>query len=219
MSRYIQIGVIGAMQRAHPALTQLWCQWTGLPGMANVAFNLSPAKHGPATLISVPSGTEAKASWAALSDLCALPADAPQRRQMPMAFAARDPAHGAFWQALKQREMQGVDGPLEWWWRLLILRCGGLNRASRVLSRIAIGSEPELDHALVYFENPSLSPQAKNVQELLVTKRYSQPTKLVLVFNKQSHEKHSSLAFTLSDATFKARLVSGLIDLAVRVEP
>lgn len=190
-----------------------------MPGIADASFNLSPSKKGPITLVSIPAGADAKITWGALSDLCALPADAPQRRQMPLTFSARDPAHAAFWQALKRREMTERDGPLEWWWRLLIIRCGGIGRASRALIRSAIGSDQELDRALVHFDNPSLNTAAKSKRDLLVAKEYLQPTKIVLVFNKQEPSRHSSLAFPLSNDTFKARLISGLIDLAVRVEP
>lgn len=207
------------MQRAHPALTQLWCQWTGIPGIGGASFDLSQTKRGPITLVGIPAGVDAKKTWGALSDFCGLAEDAPQRRQMPMTFASRDPAHEAFWTALKRRELTEVDGPLEWWWRLLIIRCGGIQRASRALIRTVVSSNPALDSALVCFDNPTLNPQAKTVQELIYKNKYSYPINMTLVFNKQKQDKHTSLAFSLSNDTFKARLVSGLIDLAVRVDP
>ncbi len=213
--KIVQVGVIGAMQRAHPALTQLWLQWTGIPDLDRATFEMRKADDGPiATQVQLLARPRVQETWRQFCDVLGVPPNADERRQMPIYLGARAPQHGVFWTAMKHRELTEVDGPLEWWWRLLILRYRGIQRASQTLIRAAIGDEPALDKGLVTFPNPSLREEGRYAKHL-IDGSYKQPTHVVVVLRTNQAARHEGLAFSLGDASFRARFISKMIDLAV----
>ena len=215
--KVIQIGVVGAMQRAHPALTQLWLQWTGIPGLDHATFDIAKPEFGsnPATQVQMPARKGLTHTWQGFCDLLGLDENAPERRRMPINLPPRSGAHLAFWDALKKREMTEVDGPLEWWWRLMVLRFKSVNLASQILIREVIGDESLLSDGLVNFTNPSLRREGRTAKDLFVADHYEQPTHMTVSVRVKRSAKYEGLAFSLDDASFKSSLVSKLIDLAV----
>lgn len=203
------------MQRAHPALTQLWLQWTGIPNLEWATFDLSAPEHGanPATFIRLAAKARYADTQSQLCDALRLPQDARERQRADVYLRGKHPGHGAFWAALKKRELEEVDGPIEWWWRLLVLRYRGVAKASRALIRETIGDD--LDHGVISLDNPSLNQSAKTVDGLLVEDKYIQPKSVVVAFRVKKSARHEGLAFSLEDGRFKARFVSKLIGLAV----
>jgi hypothetical protein len=215
--RRVQVGVVGAMQRAHPALTQLWLQWTGIDGLDTATFDTARTEEngesGSSILFSPKKGLGP--GWGQLCDVMALPPDAAERRTMPVQLSARHPAHTAFWNAMIAREMNEVDGPLEWWWRLAIMRHRGLRTASRALIAAVFGLDDRmLKTATVGFDNPSIKPEARRAEDLLTTGRYSTPTHLLLVVPVGRDAKKQGLAFSLDDAKLRSRLTAALTDIA-----
>lgn len=204
------------MQRAHPALTQLWMRWTGIPGLDRATFDMTRSEEGPqpATHIHLSPRRDVQIAWKMLCDSMGLPEDAPERRKMPIYLPARGPQHLAFWANMKHRELTEVDGPLEWWWRLMVMRFRGVQRASKALIAQAIVDEPELDRAVVSFRNPSLGEEGMRAKHIIVT-GYRQPTHVVVSLRTKRSSRHEGLAFSLDDATFRGRFISALVDLAV----
>ena len=215
MQKAVQIGIIGGMQRSHPALTQLWLQWTGIPDLESARFDLSLPEHGsnPATMVRLAAKSQYETTRTQFCDVLGLPEKAPERGRADVYLRAKHPGHSSFWGALRKRELEEVDGPIEWWWRLLVLRYKGIGRASRALIRETLGDE--LDHGVISFENPSLNPTGRKASELLVDGSYVQPKRVVVAFRIKRTAPHEGLAFSLEDASFKARFVSKLVGLAV----
>lgn len=215
--KVIQIGVVGAMQRAHPALTQLWLQWTGVAGLEWATFDMVRPEYGsnPATQVKLKATRGVTETWQTFCDLLSLPEKAPERQRMPIYLDARAPAHPAFWAALRRRELEEVDGPIEFWWRLLVLRYKSIQLASQILIREAIGEDQLLDRGIVGFNNPSLNREGRSSDKLLVAGTYSQPTHVVVSLRVKRTAKQQGLVFSFEDSNFKARFVSKLIDLAV----
>lgn len=216
MSRPVQIGVIGAMQRSHPALTELWLKWTGINGASRMEFGLGASEDrgaGPVTQILV-SARDAH-SWKPFCDFLKLAEDDPARTTMPIRLGERSPAHQEFWGSLKKRELEEVDGPLEWWWRLLVLRQRGVHRASKVLLSSLFGEQPEFRGAVVSFINPSLKREGRRAEDILPLSSYESTKALALHFVGPREETKTSLEIALDDATLKLRLTSALIDLSV----
>ena len=211
----MQLGVIGAMQRAHPALTQLWLRWTGIPDLERAEFRISrPEEHGPPdTSIWLAPKAGIQAGWSALCDSMALPADAPERRSMPIRVTANSTAHSAFWAAMRQREMTEVDGPLEWWWRLLVLRNRDLKRASKKLAVSVFGEETFFDQCVITLENPSLKKEGRRIDEI-INGGYTRPARLLVTRSVTSKAKKEGLAFSLDDDKLRAHFTSHLIRLA-----
>lgn len=219
MDKVVQIGVVGAMQRAHPALTQLWLQWTGVPNLEWATFNMGRAEQGsmPVTNVDLSAKFGAQETWTQFGDVLGLPEDCPERRRMPIHLGSRAPFHKTFWEAMKRREMEEVDGPIEWWWRLMVLRYKGAKQASAALIRTTIGDDKILNNALVSFQNPSLKAghRASRGRYPILIGPYRQPTHLIVSLRVKRGAAHQGLAFAFSDATFRGRFVSRLIDLAV----
>lgn len=202
------------MQRAHPALTQLWLQWTGVPDLEWATFNLTPPENGsnPATLINLAAKLRYEETQSTFCDLLRLPEKAPERRQSSIYLRGKHPGHSAFWSAMKARELTEVDGPIEWWWRLLVLRHQGIERASRTLIREALSDD--LDSGVIAFDNPSLKNAGRMARDI-IDGGYRQPTRVLVAFRARRDSPHEGLAFSLADASFRARFVSKLIELAV----
>jgi MoxR-like ATPase len=143
-----------------------------------------------------------------------VPEEAVERRKMPIYLGANYPHHAIFWSAMKRRELAEVDGPLEWWWRLLVLRYRGIQRASQALIRAAISDEPILDKGIIVLTNPSLKEEGRYAKKL-IDGSYKQPTHVMVTLRVSREAKHEGLAFALDDASFRARFISKMIDLAV----
>jgi hypothetical protein len=216
MENSVQVGVIGAMQRAHPALTQLWLQWTGVPNLDHAQFNMVRAERGsnPSSSVKLAARSGIKQTWKAFCDLLGLPEDAPERRQMPIYLAGQADAHSAFWTALRRRELEEVDGPVEWWWRLMVMRYRGIQRASQILIQETLGDEALLDKGLISFRNPTMNRTGHRSEKLLAAD-YRQPTHVVVSLRVKRSTRHEGLAFSLSEDRFRGSFVSKLIELAV----
>ena len=215
---YIQLGVIGAMQRAHPGLTQLWLQWSGIPNLEWAAFDLVRPEvgHNPASQIKLSARKGLTYTWSDLCDTMSVPDDGSERRKMPIYLPSRHPGHSAFWGAMRKRELEEVDGPLEWWWQLMVLRFKGIQAASKALISEVLGEEESaLMRGTVHLRNPSLNEGEKTAIKL-ARNSYRQPTHIVVSTRSKRSDRHDALAFSLSDATFKGRFVAALIDLAIR---
>jgi hypothetical protein len=214
---YIQIGVVGAMQRAHPRLSKLWLQWTGIVGADKATFDLfrPSSREAPGTKIDFyRSRYGRKPMFDGLCDFLGVPEDGPERRQMPIWIQPRAMYHAAFWEKLKQREAQEYEGPLEWWWQLMVIRYRSAQMASRALIRATIGEDDLLDKGIVSFRNPTYSPGEKNP---LPEGSYCQPTHLEVSFRVKKTSKHDAISVPL-DETFKPKLLGVLIDLSTRSE-
>lgn len=211
-----QVGLIGAMQRAHPALTQLFLRWTGIPGLEQAEFRVSRSEEQgpPDTTIWLAPKAGVQEGWSALCDAMRLPPEAEERRSMPIRLTATSTAHGEFWEYLRHREMSEVDGPLEWWWRLLVLRNRDIKRASRKLTTSVFGEDPLFDNCVVSFDNESLSKEGRRAEELLVSKTYSRPTRFVITRSVGSKAKREGLAFHLDNDTLRAHVTAQLVALA-----
>lgn len=211
----VQVGVVGAMQRAHPALTQLWLRWTGIPDLDAAEFGLMRAEeHGPPdTSIWLKPKPGVQVGWSALCDVLGFSPEAPERRSMPIRLTMKSPAHNTFWQAMKNREMNDVDGPLEWWWRLLILRNRSVKRASRKLAIAVFGEDDLFNNCVLSFDNPSLLKEGRRSHEL-VPGGYSRPTRLLVCRAVHSKAKREGLAFSLDDDKLRAHLTAQLIELS-----
>lgn len=215
--RTVQISVIGAMQRAHPALTELWLQWTGVPDLEHATFDVVRAEEGtrrPATQVMLRPTARAEVTRARLCDLLGLPEGAPERRLMPVHLTGGSEAHGRFWANLRRYEMEQVDGPLEWWWRLCVLRCRGVRAASRSLLTALFGDEPAFDHAVLRLVNQSLRASSTRASGM-VDGRYVQPTHVQVTLRVSRKSRHEGLALALADDKLKSRFVTTLIDHAV----
>lgn len=214
MAKVVQVGVIGAMQRAHPALTQLWLQWTGIPDFEWASFGLSRPEHGsnPASVVDLAAKPRYEQTRKMFCDQLGLAEDARERLKSSIYLQAKHPGHAAFWEALRKRELTEVDGPMEWWWRLLVLRLKGVQRASKLLIQATLGDE--LDHGIISFDNPSLKPTGRSATDV-IDGNYAQPERVVVAFRVKRNAAHEGLAFPFDDASFKARFVSKLVELAV----
>lgn len=213
-TRLIQLSVIGAMQRSNPALTQLWLQWTGIRYLDLASFDtVRPDEPGPSgTQITLAPKLDAREGWDALCDSLGIGADAQERRTMPIRLDAKHTGHSAFWQHMKERELTVVDGPLEWWWRLLVLRQRGIRRASRLLATRVFGDDPFCRAAILSFDNPSLAKEGRRALDICTS--YKSPQAVVLSVPVSKGSKREALAFSLSDAKLRAHLTSSVIDLA-----
>lgn len=214
--KVVQLGVIGAMQRAHPALTQLWLQWTGIPDLDRASFEMTRTDDGPhpATNVQLLARPRVQETWRLFCDTLGIVDGAVERRKMPIYLGFKAPHHAVFWSAMKRRELNDVDGPLEWWWRLLVLRYRSIQRASQALIRSAIADEPALDKGIIVLTNPSLKEEGRYAKKL-IDGVYKQPTHVVVTMRCSREARHEGLAFSLSEATFRARFISKMIDLAV----
>ncbi len=213
----IQIALVGAMQRAHPALTQLWLRWLGVPDLEHTTFDLStPQEYGgePATRVTIGSTASYQEAWSGLCDLMGLAEGAPERQQNPIHIVARHPAHETFWLAAQRRELQEVDGPLEWWWRLLVLRCRGVRPASRLLLGKLFGDEPDLDGAILRLHNPTLKAIGRTASEI-IEGQYVQPTDLVIALRANRRATTEGLALPLSNDKVKTHFIPTLLRTAV----
>jgi hypothetical protein len=190
-------------------------QWTGIPDLDWATFDLSQPEYGsnPSSFVRLAAKARYETTRTQLCDTLGLPEKAPERGKADIYLPAKHPGHSSFWKALRKRELEEVDGPMEWWWRLLILRYRGIARASRALIRETLGDE--LDHGIISFDNPSLESVGRTATELLVDGNYVQPKRVVVAFRIKRSAPHEGLAFSLEDASFKARFVSKLIGLAV----
>ena len=214
--KVVQLGVIGAMQRAHPALTQLWLQWTGIPDLDRATFDMVRPDDGrqPATSVQLLARPRVQETWTRFCDVMGVAPDATERRKMPIYLGPKTPSHAIFWSAMKHRELSDVDGPLEWWWRLLVLRYQGVQRASQALIRATIGDEPALDKGLIVLTNPALKEEGRFAKNL-IEGGYKQPTHVVVTLRTSRDARHEGLAFSLAEVSFRARFISKMIDLAV----
>jgi hypothetical protein len=119
--------------------------------------------------------------------------------------------------AMRKRELEEVDGPIEWWWWLAVMRYRGIRKASEILISETI-DDKILNGGLISFRNPSLKEGTKShYSRSILEGPYRQPTELVVSLKVKRSAKHEGLAFSFSDAKFKGRFVSRLIELAVSV--
>jgi len=215
--RFVQVGIIGAMQRAHPALTQLWLRWTGIPGLDLATFDWSRSERGtlPASQIKLKATASLTTAWSGLCDALGLAPDAEERRRMPIYIPTKSGAHAAFWTAMQKRELTEVDGPLEWWWHLAVLRSGGPQLATKALLPMVFGDDPIFDGAIMSFTNPSLKTAGRTADQVIENGQYTRPTHLVVTQRVSKKSKHEGLAVSLDDDTIRARLTRSLLDLAV----
>lgn len=213
----IQTSLIGAMQRAHPALTELWLQWTGIPDLEHATFDTArpeEAHQEPATRVTIGITPKYQTTWTALCDTLGLPPNAKERRQNPMHLAGKSYSHQSFWSAMRRRELQEVDGPLEWWWQLLVLRCRGVRAASRLLLGKLFGDEPELDSAVINFVNPTLKTEGRRAKDV-VDGGYRQPSTMIIGMRVNRRSLTSGLAYPLDGDKVRTHFITTLLDTAV----
>lgn len=215
--RPVQIGVIGAMQRSHPALTELWFQWLDIPQLHLTEFGMgTPGEVGvlPHTSITLRPSAGSGVTWQRFCDLMAIEPDAVERRSMPIILNERHAGHKEFWKSAKKRELEDAEGPLEWWWRLLVIRQRGIRRASKVLlSSLFDDDTVSRGSPIVSFLNPSLKTEGRRASEV-IDKVYASPTDMLVAFDVPLKSARQGLAISLSDAKLRARLTSSLIDLS-----
>lgn len=210
-----QLAIIGAMQRSHPALTQLWLRWTGIPDLEHATFGLMRAEEGgpPDTSVTLPPKPGIQVGWSAFCDAMGLPEDATERRSMPIRITAKDQAHQTFWAAMYKREMNDVDGPLEWWWRLLVLRNRGIARASKKLAIAVFGEDAIFNDCVLSLENKSLLKEGRRAEDIL-DNGYRRPTRLLITRSVSQKAQREGLAFSLDDDKLRALFTTQLISLA-----
>ena len=209
---YIQIGVIGAMQRAHPALTELWLSWTGSHNLSMATFDLSKSEYGemPDTAVSFSTRGGLHDAISDFCDVIGLKPDAPERDKHPIRIEHNSAHHKTFWENMISREFTQLESPLEWWWQLLVLRYRGIKPASRALISHAIS--PEVDNGLLSFSPPlGLGSKMSDI----ISGSYCQPKSVVVSFPmKKKDNQFDAISFSLSDDKFKQRFVRTLVTLA-----
>lgn len=211
-----QVAVIGAMQRAHPALTQLWLRWTGIPDLADAEFRVSRSEHedaAPETSVMLPPRAGIQVGWNQLCDVMALPSDAEERRTMPIRIRSNSMAHQSFWESMKKRELTEVDGPLEWWWRLMILRNRSIKRASKKLLSAVFGEDPIFEGAILSIVNPSILKEGRRSTDI-VPGQYKRPTDIIVSKSVDAKSKYEGLSFSLSDDKLLGHFTTHLLHLA-----
>lgn len=210
-----QLAIIGAMQRSHPALTQLWLRWTGIPDLEAAEFGLSRPEEGghPDTQVTLPPKAGIQVGWNQFCDAMGLAEDAQERRSMPIRLTSHHSAHSTFWASMYRREMQDVDGPLEWWWRLLVLRNRGIKRASKKLATAVFGEDAIFNDCVLSLENSSLLKEGRRAEEILAN-GYRRPTRLLITRSVSLKSQREGLAFSLDDDKLRALFTTQLIGLA-----
>ena len=212
----IQLGAIGAMQRAHPALTETWLRWTGIPDLEFAEFNYTRSEEGiSSTQVMIAPRPRLSETIRHLCDGLGLDEKSPERERHPIFLANNHPGHNAFWQFVFKRDRNEVDGPLEFWWRFLVLRRRSLHQASKLLTHALFGDEPFFDRAVVSFKGSSLGPVGRRSADILIGP-YQGPTSMVVTHPVIRKAKIEGLAFDLSHGTFKSHLTATLQDLAIR---
>ena len=152
----IPISLIGAGQRSIPALTSLFLRWTGIPDLERVSFGYERGrKTGPCSNLRFPPGRNTPQTIMAMHDVLGSEADERVVRQN-LILAYNDYRHDRWWRYLVTRELQEVQGPLEWWWWLACLRHGGLKQASISMMGFMGVDARHAKRALLSFVNPSL---------------------------------------------------------------
>jgi hypothetical protein len=132
---------------------------------------------------------------------------------MPIRITAKEAAHEVFWDAMLQRELNEVDGPLEWWWRLLVLRNRSIKRASKKLAIAVFGEDQLFDGCILSLENKSLAKEGRRAEDLLVD-GYRRPSRLLVTRSVTSKSQREGLAFSLDDDKLRAHFTVQLIGLA-----
>jgi hypothetical protein len=112
-----------------------------------------------------------------------------------------------------RREMQDVDGPLEWWWRLLVLRNRGIKRASKKLATAVFGEDAIFNDCVLSLENSSLLKEGRRAEEILAN-GYRRPTRLLITRSVSLKSQREGLAFSLDDDKLRALFTTQLIGLA-----
>lgn len=189
-----QIGLVGAVQRAAPAIAELWLDWVGIPDLSSCEFRVvGDQRHAvPHSSIFVTSSAEdLEATRELICDYLDIPADAPERKLMPIVVPEDSPSHGVFWARVLRRDAHDVQSPLEFWWTLSIIRHGGPLRASAAFLR-ALGlkqSRGVFRHALVDINNPSFNPKTRTAS-LAVEKTYEIPESVDVYLSLDISGKH-----------------------------
>ncbi len=210
----IQIGVVGAMQRSHPALTQLWLRSQGIPGLEYCSFNMTrdDQSPNPMTRIELAAIENQLAQLrAGLCDILGYAEDHVNQRSREVMVGADEEGHQNFWRYVKNREMTVVDGPLEFWWHLLVMRRRGIDRASKVLLRTLA---PQLARGRVSWKGV-LKPGSH--AGAICKKQYEHPTALVVSFASHAEAQFDTVELDLLNLKFKAKVCQTLMELAISV--
>lgn len=211
----IQAGVVGAMQRSHPALSQLWLKSLGIPGIEFCKFNSmrDDVGHIPMTVIEL-APIEGKLGQMRqdLCDVLGYPEDHDNRRSSRVMVTHDEEAHQHFWRYARDRELDDVDGPLEFWWELLVIRCRGIKAASRALLGVIA---PDLARGRVSFD--SCLKTGTSAKSIVPKEGYSHPEQVRVTFPELKNTQYNTVELDLQDLKFKATLVRTLIELAISV--
>ena len=212
-NNYIQIGVIGAMQRAHPALTQLWLSWAGSHNLAHAKFELvrSETSDMPDTAVHFSTQGGLQDAITDFCDLCGFEPDDPARDRHPIRLEYGSDRHKVFWEAMIRREFSELESPLEWWWQLLVLRYRGVKPASKILISQAISAD--IDSGLLSFSPPL--GQGPRMKDIITSESYCQPTSAIVSFKaRKKDQQFDAISFSFEDEKFKHSFIRTLVMLA-----
>ena len=198
-------------------MTSLWLEWTGIPNLQYAAFDVVRSADStiPTSQITLKPMPGLRSTWDRVCDIFGVPEDSSERDRMPIRASAYSDYHQNFWSHMIRRETDEVDGPLEWWWQLMVLRFKGVKRASNALLGYLFNDT--MKNGLVSFVNPSLNHVSTTRDKLLVGLTYSQPTQMYVSFRNGNVSNKLGIDFDLKDEDFKCRVVSTILRLSVSV--
>jgi hypothetical protein len=179
--RSLPLAVLGAMQRAHPAITELFFYWTGVPHLAGVTFTFQNNEKNelPFSMVILPAHTTTAESQNAIGDLLGFDEDASERHQSNIVLPYLSQANTNFWEFCAKRQHE-LETPLEFWWYLLVLRSGSPERAtSLVLNHLGV-YDIFSRRAILSIQNPSIKASARTAKELLVDGAYLRATSVTI---------------------------------------
>lgn len=189
------------MQRAFPALTDLFLQWTGVPHLHEATFNVvhptqtegdSRGGWEPHTCVEFPA-VRGREPVAGFCDASGYPPEHKARMLSRLVVGARSAVHQNFWEAMEKRHQQVADSPVEFWWHLLCLRSRGVDRASRALLTNLGLVDLMPRRAVVTWENKKLTSAGRTAAEILSDGTYERPGAMVV------HGADSAVAFKTND--------------------
>lgn len=213
---YIQIGVIGAMQRCQPALTDLFLRWVGVAGLPSISFGIMKADEAGTELITrvgIPPSEGAVQCRDQMADFIGLDPGAEARGRFTWTFDKGSDIHARFWASCRERESQ-VRSPIEFWWALHLLRSRNIRIASqRFLCNLFGEKNPIFDVAVVGFENPSIEWSGRSSRAMLVNGRYRQPVAIKIATPRGRNGDQDGLMGQI-DLPLRGRIISSLMQLA-----
>lgn len=214
----VQLGIIGAMQRCHPAITEAWLQWTGIYELEKADFSFMRVDHQeqmPTTAIGIKPSSGLSVTVNELADVLGIPEGSAQRERYPVLLPNSHVGHNNFWVSMAYREDYEVEGLVEFWWYLLVLRRKSLISASRDLLAALWGDAfAKTKRVVVSFDNPTIQA-ARRASDLMTNGAYQPPVSLKVLWPASRAAKHEGIEFDLS-GDLRPKLGKALRELAIR---